>query len=200
MEKVKSLEEEIIALKAGKRTLTPAQVSSTNIRKKFAHVENLSAQGTRKASPLTQVYKCKLALETEDNIVAYGTYLRDSQISIDGADILVVILYPLQPNALLPFPLSENIRTIREGVGYEVLWPIAFVINDDDEDVGKRKNKMKKIQASPKKIKYENPRDVQLFSKTVSAMLEGGCVNIWMRHYRRKLYLFIQEWCPRLEQ
>ncbi|RVW78474.1 hypothetical protein CK203_050426 [Vitis vinifera] len=145
-----------------KEPLTPrSEVSSTNIRKQLlqheeiggkthdsAHVENLSAQGTRKASPLTQ-------------------------ISIDGADILVVILYPLQPNALLPFPLSENIRTIREGVGYEVLWPIAFVINDDDEDVGKRKNKMKKIQASPKKIKYENPRDVQLFSKTVSAMLEG---------------------------
>ncbi|KAL6348325.1 hypothetical protein AAG906_005625 [Vitis piasezkii] len=191
MEKVKSLEEEIIALKAGKKEpLTPrSEVSSTNIRKQLlqheeiggkthdsAHVENLSAQGTRKASPLTQVYKCKLALETEDNIVAYGTYLRDSQISIDGADILV------------------------EGVGYEVLWPIAFVINDDDEDVGKRKNKMKKIQASPKKIKYENPRYVQLFSKVVSAMLEGGCMNIWMRHYRRKLYLFIQEWCPRLEQ
>ena len=52
-----------------------------------------------------QVYKCKLALETEDNIFAYGTYLRDSKISIDGTDILVVILYPLQPNALLPFPL-----------------------------------------------------------------------------------------------
>ncbi|KAL6334458.1 hypothetical protein AAG906_015651 [Vitis piasezkii] len=153
----------IIALKAGKKEpLTPrSEVSSTNIRKQLlqheeiggkthdsAHVENLSAQGTRKASPLTK-------------------------ISIDGADILVVILYPLQPNALLPFPLSENIKTIREGVGYEVLWPIAFVINDDDEDVGKRKNKMKKIQASPKKIKYENPRDVQLFSKTVSRMLEG---------------------------
>ncbi|RVW62798.1 hypothetical protein CK203_058902 [Vitis vinifera] len=162
-------------------------VSSTNIRKQLleheeirgkthysAHVENLSAEGTRKASPLTQVYKCKLALETEENIVAYGTYLRDSKISIDGTDILVVILYPLQPNALLPFPLSENISTIREGVGYEVLWPVAFVINDEnDEDFGKRKNKMKKIQASPKKIKYENPRDIQLFSKTVSAMLEG---------------------------
>ncbi|RVW28473.1 hypothetical protein CK203_110977 [Vitis vinifera] len=40
-----------------------------------AHMENLSAEGTRKASPLTQVYKCKLALETEENIVAYGTYL-----------------------------------------------------------------------------------------------------------------------------
>ena len=35
------------------------------------------------------------------------------------------------------------------------------------------KNKMKKIQASLKKIKYENPRDIQLFSKTVSALLEG---------------------------
>ena len=32
---------------------------------------------------------------------------------------------------------------------------------------------MKKIQASQKKIKYENPKDIQLFSKTVSAMLEG---------------------------
>ena len=26
---------------------------------------------------------------------------------------------------------------------------------------------MKKIQASPKKIEYENPRDIQLFSKIV---------------------------------
>ena len=32
---------------------------------------------------------------------------------------------------------------------------------------------MKNIQTSSKKIKYENPRDIQLFSKTVSAMLEG---------------------------
>ena len=32
---------------------------------------------------------------------------------------------------------------------------------------------MKKIQASPKKIEYENPRDIQLFSKTVLALLEG---------------------------
>ena len=32
---------------------------------------------------------------------------------------------------------------------------------------------MNKIQASPKKIKYENPRDIQLFFKTVSTMLEG---------------------------
>ena len=70
-EKVKSLEEEIISLKAEKKEpLTPhSEVSSTNIRKQLleheeirgkthysAHVENLSAEGTRKASPLTQVY------------------------------------------------------------------------------------------------------------------------------------------------
>ena len=54
------------------------------------------------------VYKCKLALETEENIIAYGTYLRDLKISIDATDILVVILYPLQPNALLPFPLFKK--------------------------------------------------------------------------------------------
>ncbi|KAL6316624.1 hypothetical protein AAG906_018879 [Vitis piasezkii] len=153
------------------------RVSNTNIRKQLLQHEEIGGRlmivlmwrtyqhKGLKSFSTNSVYKCKLALETEDNIVAYGTYLRDSQISIDGADILVVILYPLQPNALLPFPLSENIKTIREGVGYEVLWPIAFVINDDDEDVGKRKNKMKKIQASPKKIKYENPRDVQLVNQ-----------------------------------
>ncbi|KAL6312401.1 hypothetical protein AAG906_020013 [Vitis piasezkii] len=147
-------------LKKKKKPSHPTQVSSKNIRKQLleheeirgkthysAHVENLSQKGLKSFST--------------------------NSISIDGIDILVVILYPLQPNALLPFPLSENISTIREGVGYEVLWPVAFVINDEnDEDFGKRKNKMKKIQASPKKIKYENPRDIQLFSKTVSAMMK----------------------------
>ena len=32
---------------------------------------------------------------------------------------------------------------------------------------------MKKIQTSPNKIKYENPRDRQLFSKIVSMVLES---------------------------
>ena len=92
-----------------------------------------------------QVYKCKLALEIEDNIVAYGTYLRDSKISFDDSNTLVVILYPLQPNALLPFPLSENISTIREGVGYEVLWPVAFVINDKNDEVNNIIPKLSKL-------------------------------------------------------
>ena len=92
-----------------------------------------------------QVYKCKLALEIEENIVAYGTYLRDSKISIDGTNILVVIIYPLQPNALLPFLLSENISTIREGVGYEVLWPVAFVIDDENHEVNKVIPKLLKL-------------------------------------------------------
>ena len=49
--------------------------------------------------------------------------------------MLVVILYPLQPNALLPFPLAESISTITEGVGYEVLWPAPFVIDDENDEV-----------------------------------------------------------------
>ena len=55
-----------------------------------------------------QVNKCKLTLQTQGNIVAYGTYLRDFKSSTVDYDILVVILYPLQPNALLPFPLAET--------------------------------------------------------------------------------------------
>ena len=92
-----------------------------------------------------QVYKCKLALETEENIIAYGTYLWDSKISIDGTDILVVILYPLQPNALLPFSLSRNISAIREGIGYEVLWPVAFVIDDENDEVNNIIPKLSKL-------------------------------------------------------
>ena len=63
-----------------------------------------------------QVYKCKLGLETLGNIVAYETYLGYSKISVEGYDILVVILYPLQPNALILFSLAKNISTIKEGV------------------------------------------------------------------------------------
>ena len=49
--------------------------------------------------------------------------------------MLVVILYPLQPNLLLPFPLSKSISTIREGVGYEVLWHAPSVIDDENDEV-----------------------------------------------------------------
>ena len=49
--------------------------------------------------------------------------------------MLVVILYPLQPNALLPFPLAESFSTIREGVGHEVLWLAPFVIDDENDEV-----------------------------------------------------------------
>ena len=82
-----------------------------------------------------QVYKCKLALQTQGNIVAYGTYLLDFKSSIVDSDILVVILCPLQPNAFIPFPLAENIHIIREAVGYEVLWPATFVIDDENDEM-----------------------------------------------------------------
>ena len=70
-EKLRTLEEEIIALKVKKKEhLTPhSEVSNTNIRKQLlqheeirekahygAHVEDPSSQGIVKASQLTQVY------------------------------------------------------------------------------------------------------------------------------------------------
>ena len=36
---------------------------------------------------------------------------------------------------LLPFPLAENIHTIREAVGYEVLWLATFVIDDENDEM-----------------------------------------------------------------
>ena len=92
-----------------------------------------------------QVYKCKLGLETLGNIVAYETYLGYSKISVEGYDILVVILYPLQPNALILFSLAKNISTIKEGVWYEVLWLATFVINDENDEVNNVITKLLKL-------------------------------------------------------
>ena len=57
----------------------------------------------------------------------------------------MVILYPLQPNALIPFPLSENISTIKESVGYEVLWSVAFVMDDENDEVNRVIPKLLKL-------------------------------------------------------
>ena len=57
----------------------------------------------------------------------------------------MVILYPLQPNALIPFPLSENISTIKESVGYEVLWSVAFVMDDENDEVNNVIPKLSKL-------------------------------------------------------
>ena len=77
-----------------------------------------------------------MTLQTQGNIVANGTYLRNSEISMDFSTfMLVVIFYPLQPNVLLPFPLAKSISTIRESVGYEVLWPAQFLIDDENDEV-----------------------------------------------------------------
>ena len=57
----------------------------------------------------------------------------------------MVFLYLLQPNALIPFPLFENISTIREGVRYEVLWPVTFVIDDENDKVNNVIPKLSKL-------------------------------------------------------
>ncbi|KAL6348728.1 hypothetical protein AAG906_019464 [Vitis piasezkii] len=63
----KTLEEEESETKK-KEPSHPTQVSSTNIRKQLLEHEEIRGR-------LIIVYKCKLAFETEEKIVAYGTYL-----------------------------------------------------------------------------------------------------------------------------
>ena len=66
--------------------------------------------------------KCQLVVSRKENIVAGWTILREC-----GPNYLVVVDAPYEPNASLPIPIPNDITTIGEGVGYEVLW-LAYLI------------------------------------------------------------------------
>ena len=67
--------------------------------------------------------KCQLAVSRKENIVAGGTIVREC-----GPNYLVVVDAPYEPNTSLPIPIPNDITTIGEAVGYEVLWPAHLVI------------------------------------------------------------------------
>ena len=60
--------------------------------------------------------KCQLAVSRKENIVAGWTIVCEC-----GPNYLVVVDDPYEPNTSLPIPILDDITTIGEAVGYEVL-------------------------------------------------------------------------------
>ena len=67
--------------------------------------------------------KCQLVVSKKENIVAGGTIVCEC-----GLNYLVVMDAPYEPSTSLPIPISDDITTIGEAVGYEVLWPAHDLI------------------------------------------------------------------------
>ncbi|RVX18427.1 hypothetical protein CK203_006309 [Vitis vinifera] len=69
-----------------------------------------------------KVRKCQLAIGTKENVVAAGTIILEC-----GVNFLVVVDASYEPNAPLPVPIPNQITTIGEALGYQVLWPAQMV-------------------------------------------------------------------------
>ncbi|XP_059590942.1 uncharacterized protein LOC132253248 [Vitis vinifera] len=69
-----------------------------------------------------KVRKCQLAIGTKENVVAAGTIILEC-----GVNFLVVVDASYEPNAPLPVPIPNQIKTIGEALGYQVLWPAQMV-------------------------------------------------------------------------
>ena len=63
-----------------------------------------------------------MAIETKENVVAVGTIILEC-----GVNFLVVVDASYELNAPLPVPIPNQITTIGEALGYQVLWPTQMV-------------------------------------------------------------------------
>ena len=63
-----------------------------------------------------------MAIETKENVVVVGTIILEC-----GVNFLVVVDASYEPNAPLPVPIPNQIKTIGEALGYQVLWPAQMV-------------------------------------------------------------------------
>ncbi|PRQ58873.1 putative Ulp1 protease family catalytic domain, putative transposase, Ptta/En/Spm, plant [Rosa chinensis] len=95
--------------------------------------------------------ECKLAIDSVENIVAIGTIINvdieTKQQTVHGVplgeeNVRVTIIRTLVHEALLPFPIKDEIVTVKDAIGTCVAWPKNLVIAPaaDAKKRSKRKN------------------------------------------------------------
>ncbi|RVW77665.1 hypothetical protein CK203_053390 [Vitis vinifera] len=119
-----------------------------------------------------KVRKCQLAIGTKENVVAAGTIILEC-----GVNFLVVVDASYEPNVPLPVPIPNQIKTIGEALGYQVLWPAQMVSLtthpiQDSKKFKKQRNKETRLSS-----KDENPVDIKNFATLVGLLLKEGKVH-----------------------
>lgn len=81
---------------------------------------------------LGQSKRCKLAVDTINNIVALGTVILLNGpvhgVPLGDANVRVSIDVPIKGEALLPIPIGDEIVTLRQAIGTHVAWPRNLVL------------------------------------------------------------------------
>ncbi|WKA05090.1 hypothetical protein VitviT2T_023075 [Vitis vinifera] len=135
----------------------------------------ISVRGLKWSAPIGKqqfVRKCQLAIGTKENVVAAGTIILEC-----GVNFLVVVDASYEPNAPLPVPIPNQIKTIGEALGYQVLWPAQMVSLtthpiQDSKKFKKQRNKETRLSS-----KDENPIDIKNFATLVGLLLKEGKVH-----------------------
>ena len=63
-----------------------------------------------------------MAIGTKENVAATSTIILEC-----GVNFLIVVDASYEPNAPLPVPIPNQITTIGEALGYQVLWSAQMV-------------------------------------------------------------------------
>uniref|UniRef100_A0A803QQC1 DUF8039 domain-containing protein n=1 Tax=Cannabis sativa TaxID=3483 RepID=A0A803QQC1_CANSA len=89
--------------------------------------------------PVPERRKCRLAIQSRDNIVALGFHLntRPNDFNVDMGDIdcHVTIQHPIQGAAPLPYPMVDmDVCVVSQATGVVMAWPKHLVIFHDWTD------------------------------------------------------------------
>ncbi|XP_040375666.1 uncharacterized protein LOC121053154 [Rosa chinensis] len=133
--------------------------------------------------------ECKLAIDSVENIVAIGTIinidLETNQQTIHGAllgeeNVRVSIIRTLVHEALLPFPIKDEIMTVKDAIGTCVAWPKNLVITlaADAKKKLKRKNQKKRTMDM-----FEDNEDLRNLPPNLPTAVSALC--IWANHELR---------------
>ncbi|KAK9942844.1 hypothetical protein M0R45_008491 [Rubus argutus] len=144
----------------------------------------------------------KLALGSIDHIVARATVMEcdDPSQTVHGAplgddSLRVSIYYAIEEKALVPFPVQDEIRTVKQAMGSWVAWPKELIIMSPE----KRKkllqeNEDSEVQFSLQKLAPTLPASLKMLCMWgEEAFKDGHTINFEMDSevfgYVRKTYI-----------
>ncbi|KAL6315985.1 hypothetical protein AAG906_014910 [Vitis piasezkii] len=168
-ERQSKFEANILAQLSQMMPSTPqSDVSSSNIKEKQIVLPQVVEQPKHQVDdhvpPVQKTKKeCQLALGTKENVVVASTIILEC-----GVNFLVIVDTSYEPNAPLLVPIPNQITTIGEALGYQVLWPAQM----DSKKFKKQWNKETQLS-----YKDENPIDIKNFATLVGLLLKEGKVH-----------------------
>ncbi|TYK14099.1 uncharacterized protein E5676_scaffold1193G00140 [Cucumis melo var. makuwa] len=112
-----------------------------NIVKDDEEVEGVTLDKMKVGTP------CKLAFETKDHVVAWGTII-DSDV--EGENVKVTVDVVVDGDCATPIPSKQRMYKMSQEVGSHILWPRDLVITDNIKmDYGEFTKDMSTFAATP---------------------------------------------------